>query len=71
MPTKLAIDDDLIKEAQAVGGHRSKKAAVAADLQEYIERHKQAGIIHLFGTIDFHPEWDYKADRKRWRVISR
>lgn len=28
------------------------------------QRHSQAKIIDLFGTIDFDPEWDYKADRK-------
>lgn len=67
MPTNLAIDDNLIKEAQAVGGHKSKKAAVTTALEEYVQRHKQAEIIKLFGTIDFDPKWDYKADRKRWR----
>lgn len=67
MPTNLAIDDNLIKEAQAVGGHKSKKSAVTTALEEYVQRHKQAEIIKLFGTIDFDPKWDYKADRKRWR----
>lgn len=67
MPTNLAIDDDLIREAQEVGGHKSKKAAVTTALEEYVQRHKQAEIIKYFGTIDFDPAWDYKTDRKRWR----
>lgn len=67
MPTNLAIDDNLIKEAQTVGGHKSKKAAVTTALEEYVQRHKQAEIIKYFGTIDFDPSWNYKADRKRWR----
>lgn len=65
MPTNLALDDRLIEEAQAIGGHKSKKAAVTTALQEYVQRHKQAEIIKLFGTIDFDPAWDYKIDRKR------
>ncbi len=65
MATNLALDDRLIEEAQAIGGHKSKKAAVTTALQEYVQRHKQAEIIKLFGTIDFAPAWDYKTDRKR------
>lgn len=65
MPTNLDIDDNLIKEAQAIGGHKSKRAAVTTALEEYVQRHKQAEIIKLFGTIDFHPAWDYKAARNR------
>ncbi|HUY80112.1 MAG TPA: type II toxin-antitoxin system VapB family antitoxin [Acidobacteriaceae bacterium] len=67
MPTNLALDDNLIKEAQAIGGHKSKKAAVTTALEEYVQRHKQAEIIKYFGKIDFDPSWDYKADRRRWR----
>jgi len=67
MPTNLALDDNLIKEAQAIGGHKSKKAAVTTALEEYVQRHKQAEIIKHFGKIDFDPSWDYKADRRRWR----
>ena len=67
MPTNLAIDDKLIEEAQAVGHHKTKKAAVTAALDEYIRRHKQAEVIKLFGTVDFDREWDYKAARKRKR----
>jgi len=67
VPTNLAIDDKLIEEAQAVGHHKTKKAAVTAALDEYIRRHKQAEVIKLFGTVDFDREWDYKAARKRKR----
>jgi Arc/MetJ family transcription regulator len=67
MPTNLAIDDRLIEEARAIGGHKSKKAAVTTALEEYVQRHKQAEVLKYFGTVDFDPAWDYKADRKRWR----
>ncbi len=68
MATNLALDDKLIEAAQKLGGHKTKKAAVTAALDEYIRRHKQQEIISLFGTIDFDPDYDYKAERKRRRA---
>jgi len=67
MPTNLALDDKLIEEARQIGGHKTKKAAVTAALDEYIKHHKQMELKKLFGTIDFDPNWDYKAARKRPR----
>jgi Bacterial antitoxin of type II TA system, VapB len=64
MPTNLAIDDRLIQEAQKLGGHRTKKEAVTAALDEYIQRRKQQEIISLFGTIDYDPTYDYKRARR-------
>lgn len=65
MPTNLAIDDNLITAALKIGGHHTKKEAVTAALKEYIQRREQQKIIELFGTIDFDPDYDYKALRKR------
>lgn len=67
MPTNLDLDDNLIQEAQRVGAHKSKKAAVNAALEEYIKRHKQAALVDLFGKIEFDPDWNYKAARERRR----
>lgn len=68
MPTNLALDDNLIEEARRIGHHKSKKDAVTAALDEYIRRRKQAEIINLFGKIDFAPNYDYKANRRRDRI---
>jgi len=65
MATNLAIDDELLEEAQRIGGHRTKKATVTEALQEYIQRRKQVKIIELFGTIDYDPAYDYKAQRRK------
>jgi Bacterial antitoxin of type II TA system, VapB len=65
MPTNLAIDDDLLTEAQQVGGHRTKKDTVNEALREYILRRKQAKVVELFGTIDFDPGYDHKKQRRR------
>jgi Arc/MetJ family transcription regulator len=51
MPTNLAIDDELLTEAQKVGGHRTKKDTVNEALKEYIRRRRQAEVADLFGKI--------------------
>lgn len=68
MITNLTLDDGLIKEAILIGEHKSKKAAVTAALQEYIEHHKQLKIIDLFGTIEYASDYNYKEQRKNRTV---
>jgi Bacterial antitoxin of type II TA system, VapB len=65
MATNLALDDRLIEEARSIGGHKTKKEAVTAALAEYIQRRKQMRIVELFGTIEYEPGYDYKAERQR------
>ncbi len=66
--TNLAIDDKLIDEARRIGSHKTKKEAVSAALQEYIDRRKQLEIIKFFGTIDYDPTFDYKRMRQLDRI---
>ena len=68
MPTNLAIDDRLIEEARRTGKHKTKKAAVTAALQEYIRHRKQLGFLSQFGTIDYDPSYNYKAERRKRRA---
>ena len=65
MPTNLAIDDLLLREAQRVGKKKTKKDVVNEALTEYIQRRRQAEIIEVFGTVDYDEEYDYKAGRSR------
>jgi len=67
MATNLTLDDRLIEEARKTGGHKTKKEAVTRALEEYVRRHKQLAILDAFGTVDFDPAYDYKAERKRKR----
>jgi len=68
MATNLAIDDKLIEEARRLGEHKTKKQAVTTALEEYVQRRKQLRILADFGTVDFDPEYDYKAERRRKRT---
>ncbi len=67
MPTNLALDDQLIEEARKVGHHKTKKEAVTAALSEYVAQRKRLEILSLFGSIDFDPNYDHKAERKKRR----
>ena len=67
MATNLALDDNLIAEAVKIGGHQTKKEAVTKALEECVRRRKQLAILDDFGTVDFDPTWDYKAERNRKR----
>jgi Arc/MetJ family transcription regulator len=65
MATNLALDDKLIETARRVGKHKTKKEAVTAALDEYIKRRKQQRILQAFGSFEFDPTYDYKAERRR------
>ena len=65
MATNLAIDDNLLTEAQKIGGFGTKKATVTQALQEFIQRRKQTKILDLFDTVEFDPKYDYKKQRRR------
>lgn len=67
MATNLALDDQLIEEARAMGGHKTKREAVTAALAEYVQKRKQLRIVSLFGKIDYDPAYNYKAERRRKR----
>ena len=65
MATNLALDDNLIAQAQKAGHHKTKKDAVTTALKEYIARKKQLEMVDLFGTIAFDKNYDYKKARTR------
>jgi Arc/MetJ family transcription regulator len=65
MATTLAIDDTLLKEAQIIGRHKTKKDTVTEALKEYIRHRKQLEVLELFGKIDYDTDYDYKKERNR------
>jgi len=46
---------------------KSPRAAVTAALAEYIRSLKQLHILELFGTVDYDPRYEHKAERRRPR----
>jgi hypothetical protein len=65
MATNLAIDPELLDEALAVSGEKTKKAAVTRALEEFIARRRQKRLLTLFHSLEWSPQYDYKAERSR------
>lgn len=65
MATNLDLDDKLVEEAKRLGKHRTKRAAVNEALAEYVASRKRRRILDLFGTLEWDPRYDYKAERRR------
>jgi len=64
MHTNIDIDETLLKEALELAHCKTKREAVNMALSEFVRWRKQQRIIELFGTVDFDPEFDYKAARR-------
>lgn len=68
MATNLALNDELIREAVKIGGHKTKKAAVTAALEEYIRMRKRLGILDWVGKVEYYEDYDHKALRRKPRA---
>ena len=64
MATNLALDPELLEQALAASGSRTKKEAVTMALQEFVARRAQAQIATAFGTLDWEDSYDDKEDRR-------
>ena len=65
MATNLALDPALIERALKLSGEKTKKAAVTKALEEFIARREQKKLLDLFDSLDWDPDYDYKAERTR------
>lgn len=65
MATNLALNPELIIEAQKIGGFKTKKDTVNTALLEFIQRHKQLEIVKLFGSVEYDSNYNYKERRNR------
>ena len=67
MATNLAFDDELLKAAQLLGHHTTKKDAVTTALREYIQGLRLKEFLPLAGTIDYREDFNQTEFRKRAR----
>jgi Arc/MetJ family transcription regulator len=65
MATNLSIDPELIEQALAVSGERTKKAAVTKALQEFIAQRRQKRLLDLMGKLEWDCSYHYKGERAR------
>jgi len=65
MATNVSLDPDLLERALALSGERTRKAAVTRALREFVARREQRKLLDLFGSFDWDPACDYRAERSR------
>jgi Arc/MetJ family transcription regulator len=63
--TNLLIDEALLSEAKKLGGFKTKRETVNRALQQFIQQRRQREILSLRGLIEFDPQYDYKAARRK------
>ena len=64
MRTNIVMDDDLVQEAFALTGVRTKRELVHMALKELVRRHRRRDLTELAGTIRLRDDFDHKAMRQ-------
>jgi Bacterial antitoxin of type II TA system, VapB len=59
----LSVNDDLIKQACQLGGFATANDVTTQALLEYIQRRKQLKLLDLFGTVEYHDNYNTKEQR--------
>ena len=63
MRTNIELDDDLVREAQALSGISTKRAVVHQALREFVANRKRLDLRDLEGSDLLDPDYDHKAPR--------
>ncbi len=64
MRTNVVIDDELVKEAFALTGVRTKRELVHLALQELVRQRRKRDLTDLAGKVRLREDFDYKALRR-------
>ena len=67
MRTNIVIDDELMAEAMAATGARTKREVVEMALNELVMRHRQQRLKELRGSNLIDPDYDILAERHNTR----
>jgi len=65
MATNLSLGPGLLEKTLRVSAEKTKKAAVARALKEFVALHEQHGVSKLFGKLQWDRDYDYKKERSR------
>lgn len=63
MRTNIVLDEDLVSEAFALTGVRTKRELVRLALVELIRSRKRKDLLDLAGKVQFADDFDPKAAR--------
>jgi len=63
MRTNIVLDDELVKEAMAVSGAKTKRDLVDRALRDMVTRAKRLDMMDLYGSDGIDPGYDYKRAR--------
>jgi hypothetical protein len=69
MMTTVSVDSGLLELALTLSGERTKKAAVAKALEEFITRRRQKRLLNLTGKLEWDEGFEYKAERSRIKRV--
>lgn len=65
MRTNIEIDDEILKEVQALTGAKTKREAVDVALRELVARYRRLGLLRLKGKVRWEGDLDVsRAGRK-------
>ena len=64
MRTNIVLDDELVEEAFALTGVRTKRELVRLALEELIRRRRKRDLTELAGRIRLRDDFDHKALRR-------
>lgn len=64
MRTNIVIDDEMMRQAMAVSGIKTKRGVVEQAIQEFVARRTRKDLLELRGRVQFADDYDYKALRE-------
>ena len=64
MRTNIVIDDELVEEAFALTGVRTKRELVHFALQELVRQRRKRDLTELAGKIQLRDDFDHKELRR-------
>ena len=65
MRTNVVLDDDLVREAQALSHIKTKRELIDTALREFVEHRKRLDLRDLKGSYALAQDYDHKKTRAR------